>query len=185
MKCIGWVENDEYARRSYETIYDTGGLWTAKDIRKIGGVTSHTQTFGPSGFHAKMSASQEGNEEWKSERVRDYFSTLCGYLTKKKINPSGCSLKMLKICSLLTEEMPFLEFSMKWQAEGTVLSGKCITRKITEYRKAESECTLLDIMETQVGEKLTSLNHRIETLRWVSDEILLILENYWEQLGRI
>lgn len=34
-KCIGWVEIDKYARKSYEEMYDTTGEWTAEDITKI------------------------------------------------------------------------------------------------------------------------------------------------------
>jgi DNA (cytosine-5)-methyltransferase 1 len=34
-KCVGWCEIDRYARRSYEAIHDTKGLWTADDIRAV------------------------------------------------------------------------------------------------------------------------------------------------------
>lgn len=39
-KCVGWVEWDKFARKSYEAMYDTKGLFTANDISKIkdGGV---------------------------------------------------------------------------------------------------------------------------------------------------
>lgn len=37
MKCKGWVEYDEHARRSYEAMYNVEGVWTARDVRKIGG----------------------------------------------------------------------------------------------------------------------------------------------------
>ena len=36
-KCVGWVEWDRFARQSYEAIYNTKGLYTANDIREIGG----------------------------------------------------------------------------------------------------------------------------------------------------
>lgn len=35
MKCIGYVEIDKYARKSYEALYDTKGEWTEYDITKI------------------------------------------------------------------------------------------------------------------------------------------------------
>jgi len=34
-KCVGWVEIDKFARRSYEAIHDTKEEWTAKDIRAV------------------------------------------------------------------------------------------------------------------------------------------------------
>ncbi len=33
--CIGYVEIDEYVRKSYEEMYDTTGEWTATDIRTV------------------------------------------------------------------------------------------------------------------------------------------------------
>lgn len=34
-KCVGYVEIDKYARKSYQAIYDTRGEWTREDITKI------------------------------------------------------------------------------------------------------------------------------------------------------
>lgn len=34
-KCVGYVENDKFARKSYEAIHDTEGEWTAYDIRTV------------------------------------------------------------------------------------------------------------------------------------------------------
>lgn len=34
-ECVGYVEIDKYARRSYEVIHDTEGKWTAYDIKKV------------------------------------------------------------------------------------------------------------------------------------------------------
>lgn len=34
-ECVGWVEWDKYARKSYEALYDVEGVWTASDIRAI------------------------------------------------------------------------------------------------------------------------------------------------------
>jgi DNA (cytosine-5)-methyltransferase 1 len=34
-ECVGWVEWDKFARKSYEAIHDTEGEWTASDIRKV------------------------------------------------------------------------------------------------------------------------------------------------------
>lgn len=37
MKVIGWCESDKYARKSYEAMYDTTGIWTAEDVRMVKG----------------------------------------------------------------------------------------------------------------------------------------------------
>jgi DNA (cytosine-5)-methyltransferase 1 len=34
-KCVGWVEIDEFARKSYEAIHNAKGEWTASDIRSV------------------------------------------------------------------------------------------------------------------------------------------------------
>jgi DNA (cytosine-5)-methyltransferase 1 len=34
-KCVGYVEIDKFARKSYEAIFDTKGEWTAHDIRTV------------------------------------------------------------------------------------------------------------------------------------------------------
>lgn len=37
-QCVGYVEWDKYARKSYQAIYDTGGEYTANDIREVKGI---------------------------------------------------------------------------------------------------------------------------------------------------
>src|SRR5690554_4195255 len=34
-ECVGWVEIDKFARKSYEAIHNTEGEWTASDITKV------------------------------------------------------------------------------------------------------------------------------------------------------
>lgn len=34
-ECIGYVEIDKHARKSYEVIHDTEGEWTREDITKV------------------------------------------------------------------------------------------------------------------------------------------------------
>lgn len=36
-KCVGWIEWDKYARQSYQAIYDTEGIYNAKDIQNVSG----------------------------------------------------------------------------------------------------------------------------------------------------
>lgn len=34
-ECVGFIENDKFARKSYKAIYDTEGEWSAHDIRTV------------------------------------------------------------------------------------------------------------------------------------------------------
>jgi DNA (cytosine-5)-methyltransferase 1 len=34
-ECVGYIEKDRFARRSYEAMFDTTGEWTATDIRTV------------------------------------------------------------------------------------------------------------------------------------------------------
>lgn len=34
-ECVGWIEKDKFARKSYEAIHDTEGEYTARDIREV------------------------------------------------------------------------------------------------------------------------------------------------------
>lgn len=34
-ECVGWVEWDKFARKSYQTIFKTEGVWNASDIRTV------------------------------------------------------------------------------------------------------------------------------------------------------
>lgn len=34
-KCVGWVEWDKFARKSYQAIHDVEGVWNASDIRTV------------------------------------------------------------------------------------------------------------------------------------------------------
>ena len=36
-KCVGWIEWDKYARKSYQAMYDTEEIYNAKDIQTVSG----------------------------------------------------------------------------------------------------------------------------------------------------
>ena len=37
MHCVGWIEIDKFARKSYLAIHEANDLWTAEDITKVKG----------------------------------------------------------------------------------------------------------------------------------------------------
>lgn len=102
MKCVGWCEFDKYAQKSYRAIYDTKGLYFNEDVRKIRGWELPNATLWSFGFPCQDVSIAENKKESDEEQGVDSFLKLCGSLMKKKmINPSGLSLKTLKICSQL------------------------------------------------------------------------------------
>lgn len=78
----------------------------------------------------KMSVSPENREELNEEQGPDFFMKSCVLLTKrKKIDPSGLSARMLKICYLLTEEKDSSPFSLKWGGRGYTVKWKVYNSK--------------------------------------------------------
>lgn len=151
MECIGWCEFDKFAQKSYRAMYDTERLWFADDVRKVRGWDVPKADLWTFGFPCQDVSLSLSKKELNEEQGLGSFMKLCVSSTKrKKIDPNGLYVKMLKICYLLTEDEDSLKFSLKWGGEGTLLNGKFTTAKITEFRKTENESTLLDIMETHL-----------------------------------
>ena len=102
----------------------------------------------------KMCLSQ-GNEPVYTVREVDSFLHLLNSskAKKKKINPNGFSLKMLKDFYQVVGDEIISTISLSWTRQGTTLSGKCSTQKITEYPKTENASTLSDILEEMVDDK--------------------------------
>ena len=63
------------------------------------------------------------------------------------------SQKMLQGSSTTEEESRSTLSSIQWQNWGTLSNGKCLTADISESRRIERECSLSDILETNVDEK--------------------------------
>ena len=110
--------------------------------------------FGVSDFPAKTSPLQENKREFGGD-VQGFSGKLYGCLKGeiKKIDPNGCSLKMLKIYCLLDEVLTLPDCSVRWEKSGTSANGKCSTVKTLEFRKTGKGCSLLDILEKEVDEK--------------------------------
>ena len=116
--------------------------------------TFQKQIAGVLDSHAKTSQLQESNLDFK-ETVQACFSELCTLSdsSKKKVNPLTFSLRTLKICLVLMEDGISPDCSLKWSSVGMMQNGKFSTLKTLEYHKTEKECSLLDILETEVQQK--------------------------------
>lgn len=99
-------------------------------LEKLEAGTCRKPICGHLAFPAKMSQSPENKKELSEEQDLDSFMRLCASLTKrKKINPSGLSARMLKICYLLTEDEDSLKFSLKWGGRGYTVEWRVYNSK--------------------------------------------------------
>ena len=102
----------------------------------------------------KMSLLQGDEPEYTVTEADSFFNSLTSSKGKRKrINPNGLSLKMLKDFFQVMPDGTSLNISLNWPKLGTIANGRFSTAKITESLKIGSECTLLDILEPSVDEK--------------------------------
>ena len=112
------------------------------------------QTVGVLDFHAQTSVLPENKREYE-ETSQDYSLMLSDFLKKqkKKIDPNGCSLKMLKICYQSTKVLISQGYSLHWTKSGMTQNGKCLTAPSFMCHSTEKGYTLSDILEEEVEEK--------------------------------
>ena len=97
---------------------------------KLGAGMCRKPICGHSDSPAKTSQLPESNEESNEEQGPDSFMKLCVSLTKrKKIDPNGLCVRMLKICYLLTEDEDYSKFSLKWGGRGYTVEWRVYNSK--------------------------------------------------------
>ena len=99
-------------------------------LEKLEDGTCRKPTYGHSDSLVKMSHSPESKKELNEEQGLDSFMKLCVSSTKrKKIDPNGLYVKMLKICYLLTEDEDSSPFSLKWGGRGYTVEWRVYNSK--------------------------------------------------------
>lgn len=99
-------------------------------LEKLEDGTCRKPICGHSGFLVKTSQSPENKRESSEEQDLDSFMKLCVSSTKrKKIDPNGLYVKMLKICYLLTEGEDSSKFSLKWGGRGYTVEWRVYNSK--------------------------------------------------------
>ena len=112
------------------------------------------QMFGASEHLVKTSVLLETEQDLTVTEVA--LSERCLELlksSKKKIDPSGLSMKMLRECCRLIMGGISPVFLLKWNHLGTISNTSCSTQKISECHRTGSAYTLSDILEDMVDEK--------------------------------
>jgi hypothetical protein len=153
MKCVGFCENDKFAVKSYRAMYDTEGEWYGADISKLGADDVPQADIWTAGSPCQnvSIAGTAGLHGDRSGLFFQFVDLLKG--KRKRINPNGLSLKMLRDFFRAMPDGTSLNISVNWPKLGTIASGRFSTAKTTESLKTGSECTLLDILEAEADEK--------------------------------
>lgn len=171
-KCLGYVEWNEFARKSYEAIHNTKGEWTWNDItlQQLTIETFLNPIAGPSGSHVKISQLEEKHRDLMGRDPLYSLQLLSYYAKRKNGVPKAClknySLKTLKIFSQLTEDGTFSKPKLNWAKSGMTVNGNYSILENSEFPKAEIVYTLSDILEEKVDEKYFLSEELLQQLRY-------------------
>ena len=155
-KCVGFCEIDKYARITYKANFNTKGEWESHDITTVTSAEierirdERTIDLICGGFPCQA-FSIAGKRLGFDDTRGTMFFEVCRFISI--IKPKSCSLKTLKDYCLTTTEQLFSQSSIRWGNSGMMSNGKYLIQKITEYHRTENECSLSDILETEVEEK--------------------------------
>lgn len=154
MTCLGYCEKDKFARKSYEAMYDTEGEWFHDDITSIDPTRLPKADLWTAGSPCQNVSIAGKRAGLYGERSGLFLHLLTSSRAKKKkINPSGYSLKMLRDFYQVAEDEIISTISLSWTKQGMTSNGKCSTQKITEFPKTENASILSDILEAGVDDK--------------------------------
>lgn len=130
---------------------ENGLLPTLEECEQL---TCLDQIVGASEHLVRTLVSQDTEPDW-AEIGPLSFEKYFAYLKKrgKKIDLSGCSMKMLRGCFRVTEDLTTLPFSLKWTGGGTTSNGNYSILNTTAYPKTGSVSLLSDILEVEVNQK--------------------------------
>lgn len=170
-ECIGFCDNDKFARASYKAISNTEGEKEYHDIRNV------------------------SDEEWREFRGKCDLICACfpcqsfsiagkrrGFLDKTRSTlffEIARAIKQIQPRLLLLENVKgllsqgggrLLELSSPplW---GTMSNGRYLTAKISACRNTENACILSDILEEKVDEKYFLSKERCEKFIWKNERI--------------
>ena len=154
---VGFSEVDKFAISIYEEKFE--GVKNYGDATNIRG--DELPDFGLRDFLANHSAWREKGEDLTRLGEHSFLRSQ-GFALKK--NPDMYYLRTLQVYYLMTAgklSRQFLGFSPIW---GMELNGRYLTAKISESPKTGIECSLSDILETEVNTKYFLSQSQVESL---------------------
>ena len=182
-KCIGHVEIDKYANKSYMAMYGLShckygqcdkdncckicktevmehcdgnkceGEWFAKDIKQIRAGEIPKAEIWTFGFPC-TDISLSGKRAGLEGERSGLFFTVVGLLKSTDTENKPGILIIENVKHLLSSKRGGdFTASLTYGKQGMMLNGSVSTQKISECHSTENECTLLDILEESVDEK--------------------------------
>lgn len=149
--CVGHCEIDKYANKSYIAMHNPKeSEWYANDITRVKPEDVPEAECYCGGFPCQAFSIAGHRRGFEDTRGTLFFEVM---RIAKERHPRYLFLENVK--GLLNHEggLRSRQSSEQWQSWGIAWNGKCLTAKISECHKIESEYSLSDILEDQVDEK--------------------------------
>lgn len=154
MQCVGYVERDKFARRSYEAIFQTKGEWFADDIQTVCADTMPEADIWAFGFPFQdLSVAGKQLGFGANEAACSFACLQSLEPVQKRIDPNGWSLKTLAAFSFQIAATTSLPPKLHWPKSGTTVNGTCATRPRSAFPNTATACSLSDILEATVDER--------------------------------
>ena len=126
MQCVGWIEIDKYARKSYLAIHNAHDLWTAEDITKVkGDELPHADlwSFGSPCQDLSIAGKIKGLDGERSGLFYEVMRLIDEREESGKGKPEWLLFENVKGALSSRGGKTFLKSSIKWQKEGIILYG--------------------------------------------------------------
>lgn len=160
-ECVGYCEIDRYAKKAYETMYDTEGEVYYDDARKINPNELPDFDLICGGFPCQ-SFSIAGKRGGFDDARGTLFFEIARIAAVKK--PKYLLLE--NVPGLLSHDSgrTFATILGSLDELGTMSHGRCLTAQILESPNPEKECSLSDFLEKNAPEKYCLSRTQIQKL---------------------
>lgn len=152
--CKGHCEIDKYANMSYQAMHRIKeGEWFEEDITKVSAQSLPDVDLWTGGFPCQDVSMAGERRGLYGERTGLFFEFVRLLRERGDHKPRWLILKMLRESFPLAEAGILPLFYVNWPHWGTVWNTRLSIPKTTVYPKAESVCTLSEILQEEVPEK--------------------------------
>ena len=160
-ECVGYCEIDKYAKKAYETLYDTENEVYYDDARKIDPNELPDLELICGGFPCQ-SFSIAGKRGGFDDARGTLFFEIARIAAIKK--PKYLLLENVPGLLSHNQGRTLRPSLVRWMNWGTMSYGKCLTAQILMSPSPEKECILSDFIEKSVPEKYCLSQMQIQKL---------------------